>query len=452
MSSDIAIKVNNVSKSFQIYEKPIDRLKQSFFGGRKQFYDEFKVLNNISFEVKKGETVGIIGRNGSGKSTLLQMICGTLTPTSGDISLIGRVAALLELGAGFNPEFTGRENIYMNAAILGLDKNEIKERYAAILEFSGIGDFINQPVKTYSSGMYVRLAFSVAINVDPDILIVDEALSVGDMLFQAKCMLKLKELVDKGVTVLFVSHDTHTVKGLCQKCVFLDSGQMVGFGKASDVVDMYIGQMNLDINSVLKNTPQIENSSHETEANLNSPVSEINQLDVKNENKIIVSTSGECSWPDTVHRYGDGGARIIDIKLLDASRRPVSKLELEQRFIIQASIKFEKDVEEFAVGYSFRDLKGQMLVGSVSTSEKVELPSVKKDDVHIVEFIGENKLKAGVYMISLGVELPVERNLHHMYLDVIENAVVFESLFKPDPETWFPAIVRVPIDIHCYKA
>ncbi|MCK5663435.1 MAG: ABC transporter ATP-binding protein, partial [Thiotrichaceae bacterium] len=174
MSSDVAIKVSNVSKHYQIYEKPLDRLKQSFFRGRRQYYTEFRALDDISFEIKKGETVGIIGKNGSGKSTLLQMICGTLTPTSGDIKLNGRVAALLELGAGFNPEFTGRENVYMNASILGLSLQEIDDKYDEIASFADIGEFIKQPVKTYSSGMYVRLAFSVAINVAPDILIVDE--------------------------------------------------------------------------------------------------------------------------------------------------------------------------------------------------------------------------------------------------------------------------------------
>lgn len=449
MSSDVAIKVSNVSKHYHIYQKPVDRLKQSLFRGRRQYFTEFKALDNISFEVKKGETIGIIGRNGSGKSTLLQMICGTLTPTGGEIQLSGRVAALLELGAGFNPEFTGRENVYMNASILGLSKQEIDESYSTIEQFADIGDFIDQPVKTYSSGMYVRLAFSVAINVQPDILIVDEALSVGDMLFQVKCMLKLKEMVDNGVTVLFVSHDTSTVKGLCQKCVYLENGKMVEFGKASDVVDLYIGRMNMDINSTLKGTVvKVENDSSESEI----PGEAGNGLiDGSDKNDIVVDIKEEHVWPDTVHRYGDGGARVLDIRLLDSSRQPVSRLELEQSFIIQVSIRFDKDIQEFAVGYSIRDLKGQMLIGAVSTGESVKLPSVKKDDVFVFEFLGKNKVKPGVYMISTGVELPVVKNKHHMFLDIVENAVVFESHFKPDPLTWFPAMVHVPVDIHYYK-
>jgi len=451
MCSDIAIKVSNVSKHYQIYDKPIDRLKQSLFRGKRQYYTEFKALDNVSFEVKKGETVGIIGRNGSGKSTLLQMICGTLTPTSGEITLNGRVAALLELGAGFNPEFTGRENVYMNAAILGLSKEEIDVRYNNIATFADIGGFIDQPVKTYSSGMYVRLAFSVAINVSPDILIVDEALSVGDMLFQTKCMLKLRELVDSGITVLFVSHDTNTIKGLCQRCLLLEGGQMIEFGKASDVVDAYVAKINMDINSTLKNALNVDEVIIKDKKDKSKQDDENSHIGKKKKSEIVVSLDKECEWLPTVHRYGDGGARVIDIKLLDASHRSISHLELDQDFIIQTSVRFEKNIEEVAVGYSIRDLKGQMLVGVVSTSEKVEMPSVENADIYIFEFSGKNKVKAGVYTISVGVELPVEKNLHHMYLDIVENAIVFESHFNPDPKTWFPAMVKVPINVQCYK-
>ncbi len=243
MSDTLAIDVKNISKSYQIYEKPQDRLKQSFARGRKQYFRAFNALSDVSFEVKPGETVGIIGRNGSGKSTLLQIICGTLSPTAGEVTVNGRIAALLELGAGFNPEFTGRENVYLNAAILGLSPSEIDEKYQSIVDFSEIGPFIDQPVKTYSSGMYVRLAFSVAISVDPDILVVDEALSVGDLNFRNKCMRRIQELRDSGVTIFFVSHDLGTVQTICDRAIWLKDGQVEMSGPSVSVCQEFHAHM-----------------------------------------------------------------------------------------------------------------------------------------------------------------------------------------------------------------
>lgn len=226
MSSDFAICVKNVTKTYQIYDKPQDRLKQSLWRGRKQFYSEFKALDDVSLEVKKRETVGIIGGNGSGKSTLLQIICGTLAPTAGTVEVNGRVAALLELGSGFNPEFTGRENVYMNASILGLSREEIDAKYDEILAFADIGAFVDQPVKTYSSGMVVRLAFAVIAHVDADILVVDEALSVGDAVFTQKCMRFIRLFQARG-TLLFVSHDIGAVQNLCRSAIWLAHGTSV---------------------------------------------------------------------------------------------------------------------------------------------------------------------------------------------------------------------------------
>lgn len=233
--NEVAIRIENLSKCYQIYEKPVDRLKQfvmprihSVFGHeQRQYFKEFWALRDVSFEVKKGETVGIIGRNGSGKSTLLQMIAGTLFQTEGIVEVNGRVAALLELGAGFNPEFTGRENIFLHASILGVEQEVMNERVNDVIEFSGLKDHIDQPMKTYSSGMYARLAFASAIHVDPAILIVDEALAVGDAGFQLKCMLKMREIQDRGVTILFVSHDTGSVVRLCDRAIVLDQGEML---------------------------------------------------------------------------------------------------------------------------------------------------------------------------------------------------------------------------------
>lgn len=240
MSSDLAISVRGVSKAYQIYDKPTDRLKQMIFGARRKFHEEFLALQDINFDVRKGETVGIVGRNGSGKSTLLQIICGTVTPTIGSVEKQGRISALLELGSGFNVEFTGRENVYLNGAILGLSKAEIDERFDQIAAFADIGDFIDGPVKHYSSGMFARLAFSVAIHVDPDILIVDEILAVGDAAFQRRCLAKFYEIREKGCTILFVSHDQYQVKSVCQRALYLDRGRQKLFGPAGRVIDQYV--------------------------------------------------------------------------------------------------------------------------------------------------------------------------------------------------------------------
>ena len=240
MSSDsLAISVQQLGKTYNLYDKPRDRLLQMLAGRRRQYYRQFNALQDVSFEVSKGETIGVIGRNGSGKSTLLQIICGTLTPTTGSVWTSGRIAALLELGAGFNPEFTGRENVFLNAAILGLTREQTDARFDDIAAFADIGSFIDQPVRTYSSGMYVRLAFAVAIHTMPEVLIVDEALAVGDARFQFKCMRRIKEIQQDGAAVLFVSHDVSAVRNLCQRAVWLDRGSLRMQGNVSTVTSRY---------------------------------------------------------------------------------------------------------------------------------------------------------------------------------------------------------------------
>jgi lipopolysaccharide transport system ATP-binding protein len=253
MSSNPAIQVRHLSKSYQLYNQPIDRLKQFLWRGKKQFYTEFSALKSIDFEINRGEVIGIVGQNGSGKSTLLQLICGTLTPTAGEVIVNGRIAALLELGAGFNPEFTGRENIFMSGVIMGLSEAEISQRFDEIVEFSGISAFIEQPVKTYSSGMYVRLAFSVAINVDPDILVIDEALSVGDGAFSRKSFDRIMTLKEAGKTILFCSHSLYQVDVLCNRAIWLNKGQMEMMDAANKVTNKY--------NLTLIETPKLSPSS-----------------------------------------------------------------------------------------------------------------------------------------------------------------------------------------------
>jgi lipopolysaccharide transport system ATP-binding protein len=443
-----AIEVDHLTKIYRLYHSPKDRLRELVSLNGRKFHHAFHALNDVSFKVEKGETVGIIGQNGSGKSTLLKLICGVTRPTSGSVKVNGRVSSLLELGAGFHPEFTGRDNVYMNGALTGFSREEMDHRLPDIEAFADIGEFIDQPVKNYSSGMLVRLAFAAAINVDPDILVVDEALSVGDMFFQAKCMLRMKKIIDNGVTVLFVSHDMGTIKGLCQKSVYLEKGQLADFGKASNVVGNYVRRMHLQMNHELK--AQFENTAKmgENDRDDSTPSQSENS---RNVSEIVVSTDHEGVFPDSVTRYGDGRVRILDVKLLDGQRRPTKELTLREDFIIQVSVRFEKTLSTFAVGYSIRDLKGLALVGTVTTCNGIEMPSVQAGDVYVFEIKGSNRLTRGVYTVSIAVELPIVLNKQHIFLDVLENAIVFKSNFPIDPRNWFPASVLVPVEFDYLK-
>lgn len=309
-SNSMAIKVENLSKCYHIYDQPRDRLKQMILprlqrlvGMRpRRYYREFWALQDISFEVKKGETVGIVGRNGSGKSTLLQMICGTLNPTSGEVLTNGRIAALLELGSGFNPEFTGRENVYLNGAVLGLSRDEIDERFDEIVAFADIGNFIEQPVKTYSSGMMVRLAFAVAVNVAPDILIVDEALAVGDWLFQKRCFQKIEQLVSNGTTLLFVSHDQESVRTLTHRALLLAHGQSLAWGTSSEVV--------LEYRKLLHE----EESAYFT-ALLNETET---MTDIPSSAAEPVETPERTNTRSGLMEFGDGHARITGVRVFNS--------------------------------------------------------------------------------------------------------------------------------------
>ena len=328
MSNDIAIRVQGLSKCYQIYTNPADRLKQFIFPRIKRllgrpsapYYREFWALNDVSFEVKRGETVGIIGRNGSGKSTLLQIICGTLTPTSGTVQTYGRVAALLELGSGFNPEFTGRENVYLNAAVLGLSKEEVDARFDQIVAFADIGQFIEQPVNTYSSGMMLRLAFAVVAHVDADILIIDEALSVGDAFFTQKCMRFLRNFMKNG-TILFVSHDTGAVVNLCSEAILLGGGQVIAAGTAKQVTEVYLAT------SYESNNNADEISADASKKSVESIVKQVEYRDVR-ETLINSSTLRNdieiFQFKSDQSEFGTGAAKIISIHLSDQAGKPLS--------------------------------------------------------------------------------------------------------------------------------
>ncbi|MBD0301634.1 MAG: ATP-binding cassette domain-containing protein, partial [Tolypothrix sp. T3-bin4] len=329
MGEEVAISLKNVSKCFKRYARPVDRLKEILLPG-KTYAQEFWALQDVSFQVMKGETMGIIGRNGAGKSTLLQMICGTLTATSGEVQVNGRVAALLELGAGFNPEFTGRENVYMNGAIMGLSKQDVDERFDRVATFADIGDFLDQPVKTYSSGMYVRLAFASAIHVDPDILIVDEALSVGDMFFQAKCMARMKQMMDTGVTVLFVSHDSGSVKSLCRQAILLNHGQLVSWGPSDQVVEKYFSMKVESEQSVLKSDKQKKDLINKKLIKLDDSLLDKQSFFVEN-----TAFQKRASF----QRIQNGRANFVNVQLLNHEGEETSLVDYEEHVTLRMFIE-----------------------------------------------------------------------------------------------------------------
>jgi ABC-type polysaccharide/polyol phosphate transport system ATPase subunit len=449
MGEEIAISLNNVSKCFRRYDRPVDKLKEIILPN-KNYSQEFWALRDISFQVMKGETVGIIGRNGAGKSTLLQLICGTLTPTNGVVEVNGRISALLELGSGFNPEFTGRENVQMNGAIMGLSKTEVEERFDKIAAFADIKDFIDRPVKTYSSGMYVRLAFASAIHVDPDIFIVDEALAVGDMFFQAKCMARMRKMMESGVTVLFVSHDTSSVKSLCQRGVFIENGELKKIGKAADIVANYTSMIHEEMNQELK--IQLEGNKDEVGRIHRQKIGQTNQVEIDSViSEIFVSTDREVDLADGSHRYGEGGAKVLDLKLLNSQHLPTAELESREEFIIQASILFEQDFPTFCFGYLVRDIKGIDIIGTVTSVEKIHMPAVLAGDVYVVEMKAENMLNAGIYTLTFAIEMPVVLNQTHIFLDYINDGIIFKVNIAEDPLDRFTAKVYVPAEIKCLQ-
>jgi lipopolysaccharide transport system ATP-binding protein len=364
-SEQIAISVSGLSKCYQIYDNPRDRLKQFVAGllsrilktPPKHYFREFWALNDVTFEVKKGETIGIIGRNGSGKSTLLQMICGTLTPTSGSVRTHGRVAALLELGSGFNAEFTGRENVYMNASVLGLSTKEIDERFDDIVQFADIGDFIDQPVKTYSSGMYVRLAFAVIAHVDADILVVDEALAVGDAFFTQKCMRFLRSFMEKG-TILFVSHDTGAVINLCNRAILLGKGSIQLKGDPKDVAQKYLVDLYASIQGESITVAPMKAKMQEP---VNAEVRDM-RLDFINSTKFRNDIELFDFRPDA-GSFGKGHGLIKSVQLLDPNGHPLSWVVGGEDVILSIRCLATDHIFSPIIGFYVNDRLGQPLFG-----------------------------------------------------------------------------------------
>jgi ABC-type polysaccharide/polyol phosphate transport system, ATPase component len=386
------ISVKNLSKCYQVFEKPRDRLLQMFFR-KKKFYKEFWALKNISLDVGDGETVGIIGRNGSGKSTLLQIICGTLSSTSGNVTVKGRIAALLELGSGFNPEFTGRENVYLNASLLGLTKDETDRKLDDILEFAEIGDFIDQPVKNYSSGMVIRLAFAVQAQIEPDILVVDEALAVGDAKFQAKCFNRLKQLKEQGTSILLVTHSSEQIVTHCSKAILIDNGSMIAAGEPRDVVNRY---MDLLFGKEKKdNTPPPAVEKKDT-----APVFDGPNLNI---GKDVFNTRN--SYNPHEYRWGDGSATIMDYYLSSEREEYPSIINSGQKIKLLVTVKFNETMIRPIFGITIKTKEGVTVYGANSeTMDVTGFGSIgKKDSVITARVAFKCSLAPGDYFISLGI-------------------------------------------------
>ena len=413
MDKNLAISVQGVSKIYKLYDKPIDRLKEAVSLTHKSYHRDFFALSDISFDVKKGETVGIIGTNGSGKSTILKIITGVLSPTTGTAEVSGNISALLELGAGFNSEYTGLENIYMNGTMMGFSRQEMERRMDDILRFADIGDFVNQPVKTYSSGMFVRLAFALAINVDPEILIVDEALSVGDVFFQAKCYRRMEEMMKNGTTILMVSHDMGSIIKYCDKVVLLNRGHFVAQGEAGKMVDLYkkiLANQTDELAEVL-----IEEKKEALGLPVEATVSDKRMKDRMNLN------------PE-VQEYGDGRASFEDFGTLDARGNVTNLLLKGEMFTIRERIRFHAPIENPIFTYTLRDKKGTDITGTNTLFEGTEIKPVKDGDVYTVSFRQKMNLQGGEYLLSMsctGYENGEHVVYHRLYnvlsLTVISN-------------------------------
>lgn len=413
MDKNLAISVQGVSKIYKLYDKPIDRLKEAVSLTHKSYHRDFFALSDISFEVKKGETVGIIGTNGSGKSTILKIITGVLSPTTGTAEVSGNISALLELGAGFNSEYTGLENIYMNGTMMGFSRQEMERRMDDILRFADIGDFVNQPVKTYSSGMFVRLAFALAINVDPEILIVDEALSVGDVFFQAKCYRRMEEMMKNGTTILMVSHDMGSIIKYCDKVVLLNRGHFVAQGEAGKMVDLY--------KKILANqTDELaEALIEEKKEALGLPV-ETTVSDKRMKDRMNLNPE--------VQEYGDGRASFEDFGTLDARGNVTNLLLKGEMFTIRERVRFHAPIENPIFTYTLRDKKGTDITGTNTLFEGTEIKPVKDGDVYTVSFRQKMNLQGGEYLLSMsctGYENGEHVVYHRLYnvlsLTVISN-------------------------------
>ena len=399
----VAIKVTNVSKIYKLYDTPAARLKDALGLARKKNYREHAALHDVTLEIKKGETVGIIGTNGSGKSTLLKIITGVIRQTEGEVEVDGRISALLELGAGFNMEYTGIENVYLQGDMMGFSRQEIEQKMEDILGFADIGDFVHQPVKTYSSGMFVRLAFAVAINIEPEVLIVDEALSVGDVFFQAKCYRKFEEFKKQGKTILFVSHDLGSITKYCDRAILLNKGRKVMEGTPKEAVDRY-----------------------------KMALVEQEEADCREHASLWEAGADSGKWreklplnPDTLE-YGDKKAEIVDFAIMDKTGKVTNIIEKGDPFTVKVKVKFAEDVAEPVFAFTFKNLMGIEITGTNTMLEKQGVEPRKAGDVQSIAFTQRMILQGGEYLLSLGCTGYEQETfqVHHRLYDVCGLTVI----------------------------
>lgn len=377
-----SIRVKDVTKIYALYDKPFDRLKEAMSIKKKSYHKDFFALEKVSFDVEKGQTVGIIGTNGSGKSTILKIITGVLSPTKGHVEVNGKISALLELGAGFNMDYTGIENVYMNGTMMGFSKEEMDKKIPEILDFADIGDFVNQPVKTYSSGMFVRLAFALAINVEPEILIVDEALSVGDVFFQAKCFRKIDEIRKNGTTVLMVTHDMGSVIKYCDKVVLLNRGHYVAQGTAGEMVDLYkkilANQFNEDTNDEDNEDLTIDNSTD------------------------LLTWKEKMGLNDKVLEYGDKSVEIVDFGIFDYKGEISNIVSKGEEFLIKMKVKYHQDQKDTIFAYTIKDKKGTEITGTNTALEGKGEILASEGQVYEISFKQRAIMQGGEYLVSFG--------------------------------------------------
>jgi len=453
MSSELAIRVERISKAFPVYEKPMHRLYQMMSPrtAKRRWYREFVALRDVSLHVRKGETLGVVGRNGSGKSTLLQIICGTLRPSAGEVQVSGRIAALLELGAGFNPEFTGRENVMLYGTVLGLTRQQVEARFDEIAAFADIGAFMGQPVKCYSSGMFVRLAFAVAINVTPDILVVDEALSVGDEAFQRKCFARINRIRDDGATVLFVSHSAGVVTQLCDRAVLLDQGELLNQGSPKFVVSRYQKMLYAppDRAMAIRETIRAEREDQDV---LEAEASPLRSNVERQDAQLVASASGPAEvqgsadsrgWfdeglvPKSTVRYDTRGVRIVDPEIQTPDGRKVNVLHAGDDYIYTYRVEFEEKVLGMRCGMLIKTLTGLDLGGAASSLPEDAVPVIDAGSTLEVRFRFRCLLDAGTYFTNAGVLGRIGEE--ETYMDRLIDAVMFRVM--PQPERLATGIV-----------
>ncbi len=430
---EIAIQVNHLEKAYKLYDKPSDRLREALLPSKKKKYKEHYALKGVDMTIYQGETVGIIGTNGSGKSTILKIITGVLNPTGGSVEVNGRISALLELGAGFNMEYSGIENVYLNGTMMGFSKKEIDAKMDDILGFADIGDYVYQPAKTYSSGMFVRLAFAVAINIEPEILIVDEALSVGDVFFQAKCYHKFEEFKKMGKTILFVSHDLSSISKYCDRVVLLNQGVKLGEGTPKEMIDAYkqvlVGQYPTgeEAEENLLDDKDIANAA----MSVGKKKSETNKADGEANREggtTDDNAQGTVVNPELLE-YGTKAAVIEEYKVTDEKDRNTSAIIKGQKCTVHMKVRFMEDIEAPIFAFTIKNIKGVEITGTNTMIEKAFLESVKEGSVKEITFTQNLDLQGGEYLLSLGVTgfEKEEFKVYHRLYDVMNITVVSDK-------------------------